>query len=67
MDEALLPVYRNNPELGPVLGLLAVWLALFSSEAAISPRWPRYVPISQQRGAWIAPRGAVAAQLRHAE
>jgi signal transduction histidine kinase len=35
-------VYRNNPELGPVLGLLAVWLALFASEAAISPRWPRY-------------------------
>jgi signal transduction histidine kinase len=38
-------VYRNNPELGRVLGLLAVWLALFASEAAISPRWPRYSPI----------------------
>jgi len=38
-------VYRNNPELGRVLGLLAVWLALFASEAAISPRWPRYFPI----------------------
>jgi signal transduction histidine kinase len=38
-------VYRNNPELVPVLGLLAVWLALFASEAAISPRWPRYFPI----------------------
>jgi len=38
-------VYRNNPELGRVLGLLAVWLALFASEAAISPKWPRYSPI----------------------
>src|SRR5512139_225633 len=38
-------VYRNNPELGPVLGLLAVWLALFASETVLSPRWPRYFPI----------------------
>ncbi len=38
-------VYRNNPELGPVLGLLAIWLVLFASEAAISPRWPRYFPV----------------------
>jgi signal transduction histidine kinase len=38
-------VYRNDPALGPVLGLLAVWLALFASEAAISSRWPRYFPI----------------------
>ena len=38
-------VYRNNSELGQVLGLLAVWLALFASEAAISPRWPWYSPI----------------------
>jgi signal transduction histidine kinase len=38
-------VYRNNPDLGPVLGLLAVWLALFAGEAAISPRWPRYFPV----------------------
>ena len=38
-------VYRNDPELWPVLGLLAVWLVLFASEAAISPRWPRYFPI----------------------
>ncbi len=36
---------RNDPALGPVLGLLAVWLALFASEAAISSRWPRYFPI----------------------
>jgi signal transduction histidine kinase len=36
---------RNDPELGPVLGLLAVWLVLFASEAAISTRWPRYSPI----------------------
>src|SRR5512136_1074476 len=36
---------RNNPELGSVLGLLAVWLALFVSEAAISPRWPWYFPV----------------------
>jgi len=38
-------VYRNNPELGRVMGLLAVWLALFASEAAISPRWSRYPPV----------------------
>src|SRR5512137_1486968 len=38
-------VYRGSPELMQVLGLLAVWLALFASEAAISPRWPRYSPI----------------------
>jgi len=38
-------VYRNNPDLGLVLGLLATWLALFASEGAISPRWPRYFPI----------------------
>jgi signal transduction histidine kinase len=38
-------VYRTGPNLWPLLGLLAIWLALFSSEAAISSRWPRYFPI----------------------
>jgi signal transduction histidine kinase len=36
---------RNNPALGLVLGLLAVWLALFVSETALSFRRPRYFPI----------------------
>jgi signal transduction histidine kinase len=36
---------RNDLLLRAVLGLLAVWLALFASEGAISPKWPRYFPI----------------------
>jgi signal transduction histidine kinase len=38
-------IYRSSPDLWPVLGLLAVWLVLFISEAGLSPRWPRYFPV----------------------
>jgi signal transduction histidine kinase len=38
-------LYQDSPVLGQVLGLLATWLALFTSEAAISRRWPRVFPI----------------------
>ena len=38
-------IYRGEPELDRVLGLMVVWLALFVSETAISRRWSRYFPI----------------------
>jgi signal transduction histidine kinase len=38
-------VYRGNPELFPVLGVLLFWLVLFTSELAISNKWSRYFPL----------------------
>jgi signal transduction histidine kinase len=32
--------YRGSPQIGPVLGLLALWLALLFVEPMISRRWP---------------------------
>lgn len=35
-------IYRDSPDLLPVLGMLVVWLFLFVSEPEITKRWSRY-------------------------